>query len=629
MTLKRKATRQFKKFNQGISYKIADDKLYDSQNVYNNKDTTETRFGIKRFNTTTLGGSVLSESFFKSDSGNRYLIAKVGTVLYRVNSSGAATSIKTGLTSTTKHRGITLANRHIISIETDGLFSYNGTVFTQLGQEAPLFGTATIVSGGSLTANNDYQVALTYYASSIGFETNYSESGIVPTTSDLTIRLTDIPITAANALIDKVRIYLKDVEGGGTYIFVTELNLGIATYDITAEPLSTEAPPTKNGAVQAGGGKYLTTFGKAIAYTGNNTFKSDVFISEDYLPDAFDNTNTSKTLSIEGQGPTTGIACGTFTDASLDPYLVVFKKTSTTIYSNIGGNSRQSLIDPYIGCISNETIRVVNGIIFFMSENGWYRIYNGVLIKDSDNDPISLSDGDIDDIFSRAGWAKELNRAQFSNFFSCVYSTHRQYWTFVAEGSDTAFKKAYVFERDIQGFRTFLFKTAFTCAIEGEDDNGNQVVFLGSTSGTIFTYSIGNELHDEDAAGSSETIPAFAILPFLVEEDTNSTYNYRFLTVQALTSPNVVTGKCFINWDQSMSEDNPLDFSTGEEGFILDVSQLDVGAFGSERSVTKSTIDLSQTADTIMIGFYQDILDSNIGLISAQLQYNKNGGPNR
>lgn len=629
MGLRQKNILALKKFSSGVSYRLLDDKLYDAQNVYDDQGTTVTRNGIKRFNTTTLGGPVLSQSFFKTEDNTRYRIAKVGTVLYSVNATGAATSLKTGLSASTKHRGVTLDGRHIIFIETDGIFSFNGTTFTQLGQARPTGISTAIVAGGSLVASNSYQVAVTFYASTIGFESNYFESDIIATTADRTIRVSSIPSTAANALIDSVRIYLKDVTDGGSYLFITELSLGTTTYDIDDVASSSLTPPTTHGTPLAGGGKYATTYGKKIAYTGNNTFKSDVFISEEYLPDAFDDTITSKTLSIEGQGATTGIACGTFSDSSLDPYLVIFKKTSCTIFSEIGGFGRQSLLDPHIGCVSNETIKVVNGIIHFLSENGWYRIYNGILIKDEKNNPVALGEGDINDIFSRSGWDKELNRSVFSNFFSAVYTTNRQYWTFVAEGSNSAFSKAYVYERDISGFRVFTFKTTFTSACEGEDDSGNQVVFLSDSTGILFTYSIENSRHDEDYAGASQTIPTFIVVPFVIESDIYCTYNFRFLTVRAIASANNVTGKIFANFDLSDVSTDTFTFTDPNSGFILDVSQLDIDVLGDDRTVVPYTIDVNRCADTIAFGFYQDILDANIGLISCQLQYNKNGGPNR
>lgn len=627
MSLKKKNQYIFKTFEQGISFRIASEKFSDSQNVYTNKNITETRPGIARFNSTSLGGPVLSLSYFKTNDGDRYRLAKVGTVLYAVAASGAHASVKTGLTATTKHRAVTLDSRHIIAIETDGLFSWDGTTFTQLGQSPPTTLSVAIAAGGSLAANNDYQVAISFYASTIGFESNALESSIISTTADKTIDVSDIPATADNALIDFVRIYLKDVEGGGSYAFVDEIALGTTTYSITAEPTSTQTIQTTHGAPLAGGAKYLTVYGKKIAYTGNNSFKSDVFISEDFLPDAFDDTSTSRTIAIEGQGPVTGIACGTYSDTLLDPYIVAFKKTSTTLYSDLGGISRQVLLDPHIGCVSNDTIKVVNGVIHFLSENGWYMIENGVLVK-KDGKPFPLAAGDIDDIFARSGWAKELNKAQFSNYFSVVYPTHRQYWTFIAEGSESTLYKAYIYERDTGGFRFFKFNTNFKCATEAEDEDGNQVVLLGDTSGRLFSYAVGNDLHDVDASNASSTIETFLALPFFIEKDLYASYNYRFLTIRGLTSSNAVTVRTSSNWISSEYATDSLDFASNMSEFTLDVSMLDVDAFGEERSVRTATIDLNTTAETIMVKFYQNIMDANIGLISGQLQYSKNGGNN-
>lgn len=264
-----------------------------------------------------------------------------------------------------------------------------------------------------------------------------------------------------------------------------------------------------------------------------------------------------------------------------------------------------------------------------MSENGWYRIYNGTIIKDEQNNPASLGNGDVDDIFARVGWEKELNKSLFTSYFSAVYPTHRQYWTFIAEGSDSSIYKAYVYERDISGFRVFTFQNNFTSACEGEDDSGNVVVFLSDTTGTIFKYSVQNDVHDVDANGSSVIIPSYVILPFMIEGDIFSTYNYRFLTLRALASSNAVTCKVFSNFDVTQSNERDYNFTDPTNRFILDVSALDVDTLGDDRVVVTKTADINTTAETIMIGFYQNILDANIGLISAQLQYNKNGNSNR
>jgi hypothetical protein len=634
MTVKRRNLSMHRKLSMPVSFKmLSADRMPDARNVFDNKDVTETRHGIKRYNSTSLGGRVLSTSYFKHSSGTRYKLAKIGAVLYSVAASGAHTSLKTGLSSTTKHRGVTIGDRHIIAIEGDGLYSFNGTTFTQLGQAAPTTLTATIAAGGSLTSGNNYQAAITFYASSIGFETNAITSGVVSASgANLRVALTDIPATASNALIDKVRIYLKDTSDNSSMLYVAEINLGTTSYNIDSESTSTQTPPTKHAAPLTGGGKFLAVFGKKIAYTGNGTYKNDVFISEDYLADAYDDTTTSRTLEIPGQGECTGIATGLYDNSYLNPYLVIFKKTTTVIFSELNGQSVQTTIDEHVGCVSHDTIKVRNGIVYFMSENGWYAIVNGSIVKKTQADgtvvPRSLGDGDIDDIFSRDGWTYQLNAAQFSNFFSAYYSTLGHYMTFVAEGGNDSFYKAYNFEERIGGFRVYEFKTNFTSACEGEDDNGYQCIFLSDADGYLYTHSVRNSRHDEDSSAASKTIAAFAYLPFSMPGDDSISANFRTLAVKALSSENAVTVKAFPGYSMLTNDTFSYDFSNGSRGFVLDVSQLDIDVLGDERTPKTYMADINRTAEAMIIGFFQDITDGNVGLISAQLTYNLNGNRN-
>jgi hypothetical protein len=654
MTLRKRGTSVYGKLSMGVSYKLLDPNgLYDARNIFDNKNVTETRHGIKRYNSTqiinrgfTLDASMLdvdylgddidqeiytralSGSFFKVDSSTRHKLVKIGTAIYSVAASGNHTIVKANLSATTKHRGVTLGSRHIISTE-DALYSWNGTTFTQLGQAAPGTLTATNTSGGSLTDTSQYQAAITFYASSIGFESNKQTSAIVTiaAATGLTLSLSDIPDDADNDLIDKVRIYLKNVTTDSEFLYVDEIDIGTTTYEIEEESLSTQTPPETHGAPSSGGGKYLAVFGKCIAYCGNSTYPDNVFISEDYLPDAFDNTETSKTLTIPGLGETTGIATGFYNNSYLNPYLVIFKRTSTHIYSELNGQKVQATLDDHVGCVSHETIRVRNGVVYFMSENGWYAIENGQLRK-KDGNPLSLGNGAIDDIFSREGWAYQLNTQQLSNCFSAYYSTLGHYMTFVAEGGNDNFYKAYNYEERIGGFRVYQFKTPITCAFEGEDDNGRVCLFFGDADGRIYTFSVANPRRDEDSSAASQTIPAFFYLPFTMPGDDSCTYNFRELILKAISSENLLTVRGFHKYSMSSSESMSFDFTNDAAGFTLDVSQLDVDVLGDERTVTPYGADINRTGEVMILGFFQDILNANMGLISSQLFYNKNGNRN-
>lgn len=638
MPLARRASKKWRTLVAPVSYRLAEDRdrLRDARNVFPIQGRLETRYGYSRFTSSAIDtGQVLSASFFKKTDGTRHLIVKIGTTLYSVNSAGTASSIKTGLSSDTKHRGITLNNRHIISVEDDGLFSYDGSTFTQLGQDPPS-APSVATTTGSLT-DSTYQVAVTFYASGIGFETNQGSASSNVSTTSQGISVTDIPTTADNGLIDKVRVYLKDVTAGGEFLFVKEISLGTASTTITSDPTSTSTPPTKNAAPLTGGGKFLTKFDRKLVYAGNDTFRNDVFFSEQDLPDAFDDNGDSQiVIPIPGDGEITGLATGFYDNDNLAPYLVIFKKRSTTIYSEIGGGELSTISDESgdgIGCVSNETIKVRNGNVYFMSASGWRVISNGRFVE-SEGEPITLGNGDIDDIFRSDGYVYEVNRQQFENFFSVYYPELNQYMTWVAEGSNTSLSKTYAYtfgskkENIIPGFFPQEFNIQFTAGCLGEDSNGDEVVFLGDGNGFIYQHSIRESRSDVDSDNTETAIDALAVKAFMSGEDMDASYNFRELIVDALASDDDVTARSFVNNDVSESETMTYSFPDPESGFVLDFSKLDVGTFSDGRGIRRARNDINRVGYNVSIGFYQSGIGKNIGLLRAQMDFSKNGNPN-
>ena len=631
MTVRRHALKAFRKMNLPVSYRILDEEaLSDAKNVFDNQGVTETRYGIARYNTTSLGGAILSTSFFKTSAGVRYKLAKVGTDLYSVAASGASTVIKSGLSATTKHTAVTLNDRHIIAIESDGLFSWDGTLFNALGQAAPTTGTATIAAGGSLSNASSYKIGLTFYASGTGFETNVFESNqVTATAGDKQIDITNIPATATNTTIDEVRIYLKNVTTNSEYLFIATISLGTTTYTVSAPSTSTIIPPTTHGVPLSGGGKYLALFGNKLVYAGNATYPNEVFFSEEYLPDAFDGTVATQTiLQIAGAGPITGLGSGLYDQSFLSPFLVAFKKTTTSVYSELSNIPVLAVIDQRVGCLAHNTIKIHNGGVYFMSESGWRGIVNGRMLSSNQGRESTLGGGTIDDIFRRVGSTTELNIPQASNFFSAFYSTNSQYMTFVSEGSSTSIQKAYVYEEAVAGFRVYTFKTVMKCACEGEDDDGYQCIFIGDDSGILFEYSSRNSRHDEDFLGNTQSIPASVVLPYIIPGESANSYNFRTLAVRALSSSNLISIQAYPSFSTLTYNSFDFSFLNSSNSFTLDVSQLDVDTLGDEKLVVTAIADLNLTGETMLIGFYQDIVDANIGLVSAQMSLNKNGNAN-
>lgn len=632
MPLNLRASKKFRTFDLPVSYKMGEtkDRFRDALNVFSNQGRLETRFGRDRYNAIGLGGPVQSLSFFEPGEGGLYLLAKVGSSMYVVDKTGAHTVIKTGLAIDTKHRGVTWArgssSRHIIALGTDGIFQFDGTDFSQLGQEAPIAPTVTTTIGSLV--NGSYKVALTFYSSSTGFESNAGAFSALVTTTAQGIEVSGIPTTAPNKTIDKVCIYLQKVGVVDGPFYVDEVALGTTTYNITNDTFSVEVPPIANAKPLAGGAKFITEFNRKLVYAGNSEFKNDIYFSEPDLPDAFNDGSADGRLVLYAtlNGSVTGLATGLYNNSVLDPFLVVFKERSTHIYSEIGGESRFIPISREIGCVSHDTITVKNGAIYFLSEQGWRVIINGSLVIDQLGNPATLGGGDVDDIFRSPGYAYEANQNLLRESFSVYFSALDQYMTWIAEGAGVEFRKTYVYEYRVGGFKPYQFLTPATSACTGKEANG-EAVYMGDAEGFIYIHSTSQERADQDSLGEAYPIEAFALPSWLDGDDMDATFNFRELILKRLAGTGDLKVKIWVNYDAD--ESAVLDFENELAGFVLDVSILDEDAFGSsDRSIITARADINLCGENILIGFYQRAINQNIGLVSAQMDFNKNGNRN-
>lgn len=631
-------TIKWKNFNLPVSYNSdVKDRMRDARNVYTNKDRLDTRHGVQRWNTTQIENgeptvpNVQSVTYFKKTDGSKYYIVKCGTVLYSVSESSTHTVLKTGLTAANKHRQVTFNDRAIIAIEDDGLFTFDGTTFTQLGEDAPNVAVTVAASGsGNTLPASNYQVAFTYYASSIGFETNLSDaSATVTVAAGEQIDVSNIPTNPTNDLIDRKRIYIKDVISASDWLFWDEINLAVTTETIDSEISSTQTPPTKNARPIGGNAKFLDKFGEKLIIAGINGLESDVLFSEVYLPDAFDDgSSTRLVFKAGGDGEITGIKVGFYTSDNLSPYLCIFKRRAIEIYSELGGLASYSTVSSTVGAVSQDTILEIDGDIVFMSETGWHVISNG-RINEKKGRAFRLGDGDIDSIFTEEGFTYEINKSNTENFFSVYYQTLNQYITFISEAGNTNINKAYNYEFDIGGFRPYEFPIGYTSACVAEDASGDSFVLIGGNDGYLYKHGLEVSKHDVDSSNSSVNIDAFAQLYWINHDDLDATMNFGTLILKGLDSDNDVTVKLWLDYNLTNVEDRAYSFTGPNSGFILDESKLDEGILGDGRDVVRSIGQgVYKTSQSLLIGFYQNILDANLGLVSGQLDASKNGNPN-
>lgn len=624
MPLARRASLNFDNMNLGVSYRINEEGsfLQDASNVCSNQGRLETRRGTSRYNAVELASNPLSLSYYQAPSATKYVLAKCGTVLYSASILAAHTSVKTGLGATTKHRAVTINGRHIIAC--GGLYSFNGTTFTQLGQDVPAVPNSSASATGGTLPTATYYTAYSFYASSIGFETNLSAYDTVAITLGEKITFgAAVPSSADNALIDKVRVYLRS--GSGSFLFVEEVALGATPANITAVPTSTQVAPTTH-ALPPTTAKYLASYNSRLVVAGITNYESDVYISEEDLPDAFDDAEGVK-LYANGQGAITGIATGFFNNSVLEPYLVIFKKRQTYVYAELSGQSRMSEIDASIGCISADSIQVINGNVYFMSESGFRVIIDGKIATIKGR-PVTLANGAIDDIFNSSEYAYKINKSNSENFHGVYSGREKRYLTFVSELTSTDKRKAYVYELESGGFKPYNFQYNINCSCMAEDNNSDEIALFGTDNGFILKHSDSELRNDTDLQGNSIEIPAFALFSWIRGRDLDSTYNFRQLVVTGLISSNNVTCKGWVNYQFSNLTSDSIDLSDDENSFTLDVSQLDVGILGTGRSPTSASVDINRRGKNLCVGFYQSTLGANLGIINMQLDFSKNGNRN-
>lgn len=631
-------------FKKGVNYRsgnIGED-LFDSLNLVLIQNKITTRPGKLKYSVKSLGSGIISLSQFIDQDSNRKLIAKSGPVLYADDGTGNfnLSGIKTNLTEGIKHDAVTINGRHIIALGSDGLFSYNGTTFAALGiSTLPTAPTIADTGAGDLAAK-DYSCRLTYVASGIGFESNGgSISATVNIEGEITV--SDIP-TSTHPLVNKVYVYLKNETDGGDYYYIGSVNNGTASFVFNDEITSTQIPPTTNAAPISGGGKYLTIYNTRLVYAGNDNYKNDIFFCNPDEPDGCDDTSTALRLYAPENGDVTAIATGLFSDSELNQYLVIFKKRSTHVYyEDLSGHGSFTTIDKKIGCVSHKTIHIKDGDVYFLSEMGWRRIKNGRM------DSNTLAKGNIDDIFKTQGETFSVNKQNLSNAYSTYYGDLDSYMTWISEGTSTSFSKCYNYHFDINGFLPLSIPCS--SAVTGENNNGEEVVFLGDNDGYVYHYNIKNERHDDGTVASfvldvsrldedeleqaiESSIPVQMFQNWQPEADFSVSYNFRNLHIGAISDidavSNDLTIQAYVGFKRQVGYSDLLDLTAVESGFTLDISRLDVDVLADSRARIRGTIDLNKTGQNIMIGLSQDRKDATLQLLEWQLEFSANGNLN-
>lgn len=154
--------------------------------------------------------------------------------------------------------------------------------------ETPAAPTVAALAGGSLALATSYKALITFYEAAADIESiaGVASSTIVPAGADLSIRLSNIPVSL-NPLVTERRVYLQKASGAFQYHGTISNNLDEnpvgtpVTYDISAEAASQVTPPDQHPIHMIDGDLFLETQGMIIQGTSvqDLVFKSNALQS--------------------------------------------------------------------------------------------------------------------------------------------------------------------------------------------------------------------------------------------------------------------------------------------------------------------------------------------------------------
>lgn len=400
----------FRDFSKGLNshisqFQTADTQCSVAQNVRFNKSYS----AVSKRNVMRAYGSAGSHSIqslhrYYSSNDDKLVIATGSTNMYVGNDdTGAFQTIKSGLTDGKKWQFVTYKDVAIGMNGYDNAIKYDGTtdvtantdghrtaenVCADLG--APF---AELNTGSNLDASSWYQYKVAFYDGS-----NYSyctaRSNAIQTGSSVQdITLTDIPLGPTGTTARYVYRTLgnsskTNVEADTTFYKIATISdnttrtLNDAMDDTTA---SADAAPTWS-TVSAGTdvtppkGAYCIVNNERLFISGNTTYRSDIYWSDQFNPDYFDPTDYEVIREDDGDEIT-------FMKVQLGILTIGKSNTIQKFYTQDASSDNWSISDPFsfVGCAAPYTATNTPLGIIYLSRKGLYRFtgQNSEFISDA------------------------------------------------------------------------------------------------------------------------------------------------------------------------------------------------------------------------------------------------------
>jgi hypothetical protein len=333
------------------------------------------RHGASVYNTTPISGSpaVLGQYAYRkftaagsytlyhlavSDNGRLDAISSIGAA------AAADASTPTPFTSGTYLPDFATSNNLCFMVNTNGdAKKFNGTSVQNFGITRPTVGTMALADSGIAgSPNGTYEGRVTFYNSVTGQESSISNSTTATVTvASKKINWSNIPVSSDTQVTSR-RLYIRNTSTMTNFYLAATISDNTSTTAVTNNTdasLVTLGPDTAENDPPPSGVRLLAShLSRLFASDGVSLYFSKVGFPESFDPDNTEAVNANDSDQI------TGIH-------SAHEILIVFKRTQ--IYGLFGDDPDAwtiRLISSDIGCVSQRSIRTVEGVTYWWSLKG-------------------------------------------------------------------------------------------------------------------------------------------------------------------------------------------------------------------------------------------------------------------
>jgi hypothetical protein len=455
------------------------------------KAVVQKRRGMRTINRTAVTGSptIHGQYAYKRLTGGTFttyhMVVSDNGRLDTLASDGTLTTISaTAFTSGDLIPDFATASNLAFIVNGTDAKKFNGTAVQNFGITKPSTAPTIADAGDAGSHNGTYEARVTFYNDNTGHESSAGPTSSAVSITNSSINWTSVPVSSDTQVTAR-RLYLRNTSTQSNFFLAGTIANNTATTastNVTDASLITLGPDEFENDPPPSGVKYLAWHNSRLfAADDTNVYYSGVGTPEAFDPDNFERVNTDDGQKITALH-------------SAQDVLIVFKGDAMYgIFGDTPGSWQIRSIDTTVGCTSHRSVRTVEGLTYWWSEQGPMR-WDGV------NAAESISAQFINETVG----SNFLNPDRFDHVVAELDMPNQRLMFLVPEAGQTRLTAILPFNYRLQRWESDRWDPMDLASMTVvEDTNGQPWVHVGNYGGQVFKWwdadndGVANDL-DED-----------------------------------------------------------------------------------------------------------------------------------